>query len=81
MQNLAWLQAFMRGIGPAVIGSLAVALLRMAPAAAPDIFTAALLVLTVAILVLRNVGPFPLVFGGAIIGVLRKTLRWSSLRG
>jgi YVTN family beta-propeller protein len=34
MQNVTWLQAFMRGIGPAVIGALAVALLRIGPAAA-----------------------------------------------
>jgi chromate transporter len=74
MQNLAWLQAFMRGIGPAVIGALSVALLRMGPAAAPDIFTAALLAMTVVVLMLRKVGPFPLVLGGAIAGTLRKTL-------
>jgi chromate transporter len=79
MQNLAWLQAFMRGIGPAVIGALAVALLRMAPAAVPDIFTAALLALTVAILLLRKVGPFPLLLGGAIAGALRKTVGWEQL--
>ena len=79
MHNLAWLQAFMRGIGPAVIGALAVALLRMGPAAAPDVFTAALLALTVAILLLRKAGPFPLVVGGAIAGALRKTLGWEQL--
>jgi chromate transporter len=79
MQNLAWLQAFMRGIGPAVIGALAVALIHMEPTAAPDIFTAALLVLTVAILMLRNVGPFPLVLGGAIAGTLRRALGWEQL--
>jgi chromate transporter len=79
MQNLAWLQAFMRGIGPAVIGTLAVALLRMGPTAVPDFLTTALLGLTVAILLLRNVGPVPLVFGGAIIGVLRKAFEWDRL--
>jgi chromate transporter len=79
MQNLAWLQAFMRGIGPAVIGALTVALLRMAPTAAPDFFTSAVLVLTVAIIMLRNVGPFPLVFGGAIIGLLRKAIPWEQV--
>jgi chromate transporter len=80
MQGLAWLQAFMCGIGPAVIGLLVVALLRMVPTAAPDYFTAALLVLTVAILMLRSVGPFPLVLGGAVIGVLLRTLHWEQLR-
>ena len=79
MQSMAWLQAFMRGVGPAVIGSLAVALVRMAPTAAPDLFTSALLVLTIAILLLRSVGPFPLVFGGAVIGVLRRAFPWGQI--
>ena len=34
MQNVTWLHAFMPAIGAAVIGALAVALLRMGPAAA-----------------------------------------------
>jgi chromate transporter len=79
MQSMAWLQAFMSGVGPAVIGSLAVALVRMAPTAAPDLFTSALLVLTIAILLLRSVGPFPLVFGGAVIGVLRRAFPWGQI--
>lgn len=79
MQSMAWLRAFMSGVGPAVIGSLAVALVRMAPTAAPDLFTSALLVLTIAILLLRSVGPFPLVFGGAVIGVLRRAFPWGQI--
>lgn len=79
MQSMAWLQAFMRDVGPAVIGSLAVALVRMAPTAAPDLFTSALLVLTIAILLLRSVGPLPLVFGGAVIGVLRRAFPWGQI--
>jgi chromate transporter len=79
MQDLAWLRAFMRGVGPAVIGALGVALTQMAPAIAPDVFTTALLVLTVAILMLRNVGPLPLVFGGAVLGVLRKAIPWDQV--
>jgi chromate transporter len=79
MQNLMWLQAFMRGMGPAVIGSLAVALLRMTPTAAPDAFTAALLVLTIVILLFRRAGPFSLVVGGAVIGVLRSAFNWQQL--
>jgi chromate transporter len=51
----------------------------MAPTAAPDFFTSAVLVLTVAIIMLRNVGPFPLVFGGAIIGLLRKAIPWEQV--
>jgi chromate transporter len=51
----------------------------MAPTAAPDLFTSALLVLTIAILLLRSVGPFPLVFGGAVIGVLRRAFPWGQI--
>jgi chromate transporter len=79
MQGTEWLQALMRGVGPAVIGALVVSLVRMAPAAAPDILTSALLVLTVTILLLRSVGPFPLILGGAVIGITRRMFRWELL--
>lgn len=75
MQDLQWLRAFMRGVGPAVIGALAVSLLQMAPHAAPDILTWLLMALTVGIMLLRHVGPLPLIAGGAVIGLLaRNTL-------
>jgi chromate transporter len=72
LKDLQWLRAFMRGVGPAVIGALAVSLAQMAPHAAPDIFTWVLLALTIVILLLRNVGPLPLMAGGAVIGLLSK---------
>lgn len=46
---------------------------RIGPAA-PCIFTAALLALMLAILLLRKVGSFPLVLVGTIAGTPRKTL-------
>jgi chromate transporter len=76
MPNTEWLQAFMRVVGPAVIGALVISLVRMVLAAVPDILTSALLVLTVAILLLRSVGPFPLILGGAVIGTIRRMFRW-----
>jgi chromate transporter len=76
MNNVEWLRAFMRGVTPAVIGALAVSLAQMAPQAAPDLFTASLLILTVGVLLLRNVGPLPMVFGGAVLGVFSKTEIW-----
>ena len=60
IKNLQWLRAFMRGVGPAVIGALAVSLVQMAPHAAPDVFTWILMALTVGVILLRNVGPLPL---------------------
>jgi chromate transporter len=72
LKDLQWLRAFMRGVGPAVIGALVVSLVQMAPHAAPDVFTWVLLALTIGILLLRNVGPLPLMAGGAVIGLLSR---------
>jgi chromate transporter len=72
MKDLQWLKAFMRGVGPAVIGALGVSLVQMAPHAAPDPFTWFLLATTVLLMLLRNVGPLPLISGGALIGLLSK---------
>jgi hypothetical protein len=69
----------MRAIGAAIIGALAVALLRMGPAAAPDLSAAALLTLTVVILLLRKVGSFALVLGRTIAGTLCRTPGWGQL--
>jgi chromate transporter len=80
MKDLQWLKAFMRGIGPAVIGALAVSLVQMAPHAAPDPFTWFLLALTVFLMLLRNVGPLPLMFGGSVIGLLSKGKPWGRLQ-
>jgi chromate transport protein ChrA len=76
--DLQWLKAFMRGAGPAVIGALAASLGQMAPHAAPDAFTALLMIATLAIILLRNVGPLPLIASGAIAGafVRRVPLEW-----
>jgi len=70
MRDLLWLRAFMRGAGPAVIGALAVSVVQIAPHAAPDVFTWILMALTVGVILLRNVGPLPLVASGAVIGLL-----------
>jgi chromate transporter len=72
MGNLAWLKAFMRGVGPAVIGALAVSLAQIAPRAAPDWIAWVLLLGTVAITLWRNVGPLPLVLGGVGTGLMLK---------
>ena len=72
LKDLQWLRAFMRGVGPAVIGALAVSLVQMAPHAAPDIFTWVLLALTIGIILLRNVGPLPVMAGGGVLGLLSR---------
>jgi chromate transporter len=72
MQNLQWLKAFMRGVAPAVIGALAVALAQMAPHAAPDWFTWVLMLGTVVLMLKRNVGPLPVMLAGGFIGVIAR---------
>lgn len=74
VRRLAWTRAVMKGMGPAVIGVLAVSLVRLAPYALPDPFAIAILVVTVIALVVGGIGPFKVIVGGAILGVLRSRL-------
>jgi len=72
MNELRWLRAFMRGVGPAVIGTLAVSLAEMAPHAAPDWPAWFLLGGTVVLLHWRSIGPLPMMIGGGAIGLALK---------
>lgn len=72
VRQLAWVKPAMRAIGAAVIGVISVSLLRMAPHAVPDAFTAALALLTVAGMLAWRIGPLPLMLGGAIAGIFRR---------
>ena len=56
-----------------MIGALAVSVTQMAPPAAPDVFTWVVLALTIALILLRNAGPLPLIVGGGAIGLLIRT--------
>lgn len=71
VRTLAWVTAVMKGMGPAVIGLLAVSLVRLAPAAVPDPVALALLIGTIVAAMAFRVGPFKLMIAGALIGVLR----------
>ena len=70
VKALAWPKAFLKGAGPAVIGTTAVSLAQMVPHAVPDPLTACLLVLTVAVMLRWRAGPLPLMLAGAGIGML-----------
>jgi chromate transporter len=70
LQRLAWMQAALQGISPAVIGMTAVAVLRMLPAATPDLLTGVMAVGTVMAMGLWHLSPLPLITGGAAIGFL-----------
>ena len=67
-RNVLWIKAAMKGISAAVVGALSVSLFKLVPHAAPDAFTAMLLVLTVAVMMLWRVGPLRLIVGGALSG-------------
>jgi chromate transporter len=75
IKRLAWMQAALQGISPTVIGMTAVAVLRMLPAAVPDLLTGIVAVGTVGAMGLWHLSPLPLITGGAAIGfVLRARL-------
>ena len=67
-RDMLWIKAAMKGISAAVIGAISVALLQMAPHAAPDAFAAFLTILTVTAMLWWRVGPLPLMLGGSYIG-------------
>jgi chromate transporter len=71
VRRLAWTRAVIRGVGPAVIGVLAVFLVRMAPHALPDRLAVAMLIATVIALLAWRVGALKLMVAGAAMGVVR----------
>jgi chromate transporter len=79
VRRLAWVTAVMKGMGPAVIGVLAVSLARLSPAAVPDPLALALLIATVVAALAFRVGVFKIMIGGAVLGVLRTRLPLSAL--
>jgi chromate transporter len=70
LKRLAWMQAALQGISPAVIGMTAVAVLQMLPAAIPDLLSGVVAVGTVVAMELWHLSPLPLITGGAAIGFL-----------
>jgi len=74
VRKLAWMRAVMKGMAPAVIGVLAVSLMRLAPAALPDPFAIAILAATLLALMALRLGVFKLMIAGAALGVLRSYL-------
>jgi chromate transporter len=79
VRKLEWTTAAMKGIGPAVMGVLAVKLLQMAPHALPDPVAVVILVTTVIVLLMSRLGPVKVMIAGSAVGVLRS--RFFSLPG
>jgi chromate transporter len=74
VRRVAWVKAAMKGISPAVVGAIAVSMVHLAPHAAPDVFTAALLVLTVvALIVWQRLPVLSLVAGGGVVGIVARS--------
>jgi chromate transporter len=67
--QLLWIKAAMRGISASVIGLIAASLVQIAPNAVPDLITAGIGIVTVAVLLWRPMGPLLLMLGGAAIGM------------
>ncbi len=74
VRKLGWVRAMMKGMAPAVIGILAVSLVRLAPAALPDPFAVAILLATVGAQIALGIGAFTLMGGGAVLGLVRSRL-------
>ncbi len=70
-----WVKAALKGIGPAVIGLLVVALGDMLPAAVTDVFTALLLLGGVAALLVARTGALPPMVAGAAAGLFARYVR------
>ncbi len=77
VRTLVWTKAALQGIGPALIGVIAVSLVQMAPYAVPDPFAIAVLIATVTAMLVWRFSALKLIFAGAVFGVLRSY--WLSL--
>jgi chromate transporter len=69
VRTLAWTKAAMRGIGPAVVGAVALAVVQLTPHAVPDLFTGALFVLTIVGMLAWRLRALPLAAGGGLLGI------------
>ena len=74
VRALVWTKAAMQGIGPAVIGVLAVSLVQMVPHALPDPLALAMLLATVIALLMWRIGTVKMMLAGSVFGVLRSRL-------
>ena len=69
-KRVTWMKAALKGISPAVIGMIAVAMLQMLPKAVPDVWAGVLLIAAIALLLARRSGALPLMLAGGAIGWL-----------
>jgi chromate transporter len=79
VRTLVWIRAALRGVGPAVIGIMAVFLVRMAPHALPDLWAMGILLGTLIALLVWRTSAIMLMGAGAVVGMLRS--HWWPLPG
>jgi chromate transporter len=76
VRRLAWIKAAMKGISPAVIATLAVTIVQLVPHAAPDLFTGAVLLVTVIVMLSwQRLPVLPLIACGGLAGIVRGAFR------
>jgi chromate transporter len=76
VRRVNWIKAAMKGISPAVIGTIAVTIVHLAPHAAPDAFAAIVLTVTVVVLLMwRQLPVLPTIACGGLIGIVKGALR------
>jgi chromate transporter len=76
VRRLAWIKAAMKGISPAVIATLAVTIVQLVPHAATDAFTAAVLLVTVIVMLSwQRLPVLPSIACGGLAGIVRGAFR------
>lgn len=71
VRTWVWTRAALQGVGPAVIGVMAVSLVQMAPHALPDPFAVAIFIGTLVAVMAWRIGVIKLMLGGAVLGMVR----------
>jgi len=74
VRSITWARAALQGMVAGVIGTLGVALARLAPHAVVDPFAAVLFAGAVTVLLVWRVAPLRMVAGGAVLGIVRRRL-------
>src|SRR5258705_7642387 len=74
VRKLVWTRAALRGIAPAVIGILAVSLMRLPPYALPDLFAIATLGATVVVLMVWRGATLKNMLLGGVLAIARSRL-------
>jgi len=72
VRTITWARAALQGMVAGVIGTLAIALGRLAPHALVDPFSVVLFIGAVAVMLLWRTAPVKMAAGGAVLGIVRR---------